>query len=87
MKIVTVEFFYAGGCVHCANARGALRETAESAGSVRWEEVNIADNPSRAVDLGVIATPAIAIDGRIAFQTAPSAAQLKAAIEACLKES
>ena len=86
MKIVTVEYFYAGGCVHCANARGALRETAQNMGSVRWEEVNVADNALRAVDVGVVGTPAIAIDGRIAFQTAPSAAQLKAAIEACLKK-
>ncbi len=87
MKIVTVEFFHAGGCVHCANARGALRETAMSIGSVRWEEVNVADNPSRAVDLGVIGTPAVAVDGRLVFETAPSAAQLRTAIEARLREA
>lgn len=78
---VSIEFFFAGGCSACAQARQALRETAESTGHVTWEEIDIAKNPNRAVDVGVMSTPAIAIDGSLVFKIAPTPAELRNAIE------
>lgn len=79
---LTVEFFFAGGCSKCVEARGALREAAEAAAQVEWKEVDIGSNPNRAVDVGVVSTPAVAIDGDLVFKTAPTASELQSAIQA-----
>lgn len=81
-KTVKVELFFAAGCSKCAEAREALREAAHSAGPVEWQEVDIAKNPDRAVDVGVVATPAVAIDGKLVFKTMPTASDLRSAIRA-----
>ena len=40
-------------------------------GAVELREVNVLDEMDRALDLGVMATPAIAIDGDLVFRTLP----------------
>lgn len=79
---VLVEFFFAGGCERCAEARSTLREAAESVARVEWKEIDVARNPNRVVDLGVVSTPAVALDGELVFKSAPGAAELRSAIEA-----
>ena len=79
---LTVEFFFAGGCSKCAEARDALREAAQAAARVEWKEIDIGQNPNRAVDLGVMSTPAVAINGKLVFKTMPSAPELRSAIRA-----
>jgi protein-disulfide isomerase len=81
-KAVSVEFFFAGGCENCVKAREALRKAAESNAGVVWKETDIGKSPHQAVDMGVVSTPAIAIDGRLVFKSAPSPAELKSAIQA-----
>ena len=81
-KLLTVEFFFAGGCDTCAAARDALREAAQAAAQVEWKEVDVGKNPNRAVDVGVVSTPALAIDGDLVFKTAPTAPELQRAIQA-----
>lgn len=75
-----VEFFFASGCGKCAASRAALRDAAKSVPGVEWTEVDIAKNPNRVVDVGVLSTPAIAIDGELVFKIAPSASDLADAI-------
>lgn len=81
-KAVSVEFFFAAGCSKCAEARAALREAAQSTPGVKWKEIDIGKNPNRAVDAGVVSTPAVAIDGELVFKTMPTAADLRNAIAA-----
>jgi thioredoxin 1 len=80
-RAVTVELLFAGGCSKCAQARDALRGEAESLGA-RWEEIDVAKNPNRAVDLGVVSTPAVAIDGNLVFKNLPGLLELRKAIRA-----
>jgi len=80
--MVSVEFFFAGGCSKCAEARDALREAAQSTRRAQWNEIDIGQNPNRAVDVGVVSTPAVAIDGELVFTTMPTASDLRTAIEA-----
>lgn len=80
-KAITVELLFAGGCAKCAEARDALREETQALGA-RWHEIDVARNPNRAVDLGVVSTPALAIDGDLVFKTLPSASALRKAIRA-----
>lgn len=81
-KVVRVELFFAAGCGRCAEARDALRSAARSTASVEWKEVDIAKDPNRAVDIGVVSTPAVAIDGKLVFTSMPSASDLRKAVQA-----
>lgn len=81
-KTIQVELFFTGGCSKCAEFRDALREAAESTAMVEWKEIDIGKNPHRAVDVGVISTPALAIDGTLVFKSFPSVSDLRGAIKA-----
>ena len=85
MRTVHVEYFFAGGCAHCAKAREALREASQVSPNVQWREIDIAKEPARAVDLGILATPAVAINGQLVFNGAPAPEALRAAIAARLQ--
>ena len=87
MSAISVEFFFSAGCIHCSTARAALREAAQSIANVEWHEIDIAREPVRAVDAGVVTTPAVAIDGALVFKTSPAPDELVAAIEARAKKS
>lgn len=85
IRKVKVEYLYAGGCFHCAEAREDLKTAAQSLGDVEWEEVDVGSNPVRAVDLGVVATPAVVINGKLEFTTPPTSLQLIDALKAQLE--
>jgi thioredoxin 1 len=77
-----IEFFYAPGCKRCVGARDELRGVADALPDleVRWMDVNVAEQPTRAVDAGVIGTPAMAINGRLVFPRVPSPEELRKAL-------
>lgn len=81
-KTVSVEFFFAGGCEKCVEAREDLRKAAEATSLAEWTEIDIGNNPNRAVDAGVLTTPAVAINGELVFTSAPTPLALRSAIEA-----
>ncbi len=85
---VQVEVFASPGCSKCGHAREVLRKLAEEIGGdrIRWREVNILEEMDHAVQLGVLSTPAIAIDGELAFTGLPSRGRLEAALRARLDE-
>jgi predicted DsbA family dithiol-disulfide isomerase len=64
---VEIELFYSPWCLRCAAARRRLRAlVAGSAdGKLDYRERNVLENLERAVELGVTATPALAIGGRL----------------------
>jgi glutaredoxin len=78
--MLKVEVFSSPGCSRCGQAKSLLKAVAEELGPdrVAWREVNILEEMDYAVDLGVMASPAIAIDGELVFVSLPSAAKLRA---------
>lgn len=80
---IKVEVFASPGCSRCASARDALKQIATEIGGdrIEWREVNVLDEFDYAVRLGVLSTPAIAVNGRLVFTTLPSAKKLRAALE------
>lgn len=68
-----IELFYTPGCARCAGAATALKAAAEAVTGVEWREVNVLDDLDRAVDLGVLTLPALAVDGELVFTTLPTA--------------
>ena len=76
-----IELFYAPGCAKCAVAKVDLRITAEATvPGIEWCEVNVLDSIERAVDVGVLTLPALAVDGGLVFTTLPTPAQLTDAL-------
>ena len=83
---VKVELFTSDVCSRCVQAREDLRTVIDELGTERFEVcvVNVVENLDRAVQLGVLSTPAIAIDGELMFTGVPSRKRLKATLEQSL---
>ena len=79
---IEVEVFTSPGCGKCGRAKEVLRDVARELGEnrVHWREVNVLEELDHAVALGVLAAPAIAIDGKLVFTTLPSARKLRATL-------
>lgn len=80
--MIKVEVFSSPGCGKCGHASEVLRRLAAELGGIEWRTVNVLEEMDYAVTLGVMSTPAIAIDGELVFSALPSAAKLRAALEA-----
>lgn len=75
--------FHTPGCPRCTAARDELRAAAQAVvKDLEWREVDVFENFNRAVELGVLTLPAIAIEGELVFVTTPTAREfLDALIE------
>ncbi len=75
---IKVEVFSSPGCSKCGKAKYVLEDIAKEIGGNRidWHEVNILDEIDYAVQLGVLSTPSIAIDGVLIFTSLPSEKRL-----------
>ena len=80
---IKVEVFSSPGCSKCSHAKALLQKLVEDLGddAIHWREVNILDELDYAVGLGVLSTPAVAIDGELTFPSLPSPARLRAELE------
>ena len=83
---IVVEVFSSPGCAKCVKAKDeVLRFIREHGrGAVDLREVNVLEAMDRALYLGVMATPAIAVDGELVFRTLPREKALRAELESRL---
>ncbi len=86
---IKIEVFSSPGCSKCAHAKVVLQRLVADIGedTLQWREVNILKELDYAVEVGVLSTPAVAIDGELVFATLPSAARLRAELETRLAAS
>jgi len=86
---IQVEVFSSPGCGKCGHAKEVLRKLVTELGdnTVAWREVNILEELDYAVDLGVLSTPAIAIDGELVFSALPTPNKLRAELESRISHS
>jgi thioredoxin-like negative regulator of GroEL len=80
---IKVEVFSSPGCAKCGHARDVLRKLAAEIGGgrVEWRDVNVLEELDYAVRLGVLSTPAVAVDGELVFSSLPSARKLREVLE------
>lgn len=72
-----IEVFHVPGCVQCGRAMEPLKAAVRAlVPGVSWREISILDELDRAVALGVLSFPAMAIDGELVFEALPAPAQL-----------
>ena len=77
--MIKVEVFSSPGCGKCAQAKAALKALTEELGAdkVNWRDINILEEMDYAVALGVMSSPAIALDGKLVFSSLPSTEKLR----------
>lgn len=73
-----IELFYTPGCAKCAGATAALKAAVQALSGVEWYEVNVLNDLDRAIEIGVLTLPALAVDGELVFIALPTAEQLVA---------
>ena len=78
--MIEVEVFSSPGCGKCARAKALLSTIAQELGvdRIHWREVDILAEMDYAVELGIMSTPAIAIDGKLVYTSLPSVKKLRA---------
>ncbi len=81
-ETVRIELLTASGCGRCTQTRYRLRRAIAAFDDARVElhEVDVVDEIDYAVSLGVLTTPAIAINGELIFSGTPTEDQLLKAI-------
>lgn len=79
-----VEVFTAPGCGKCGKAKHVLEAIVNDMGADKfeWREINILQEMDYAIELGVLSTPSIAINGELVFTALPSARQLEKTLTA-----
>jgi thioredoxin 1 len=67
--MIKIEVFVLPGCPRCSSGLDTLKEVAASFSSDMfiWHERDLLQSIDDAVKLGILASPAIAIDGKLAF--------------------
>ena len=87
--MIKVEVFSSPGCGKCTQAKNVLKAIAEEIGQdkITWRDVNILEEMDYAVELGVMSSPTIAINGKLIFSSLPSAAKLRAALDKQLAQT
>ena len=77
--MLKVEIFSSPGCGKCTQAKTVLKEIVAELGQdkVSWREINILEEMDYAIELGVMSTPAIAINGELTFVVLPNASKLR----------
>jgi glutaredoxin len=86
---MNIEIFSSPGCGKCGHAKTRLRQlvdelSAEQGVGIQWREVNILEEMDYAVQLGVLSTPSLAIDGELVFTSLPGTQRLRREIESRL---
>jgi len=83
MTRIQVDVFTAPGCSKCGRAKEVLRQLVEEIGGgrIEWREVNVLEELDYAVNLGVLSTPAIVIDGDLTFTGLPSVRKLRSELD------
>jgi thioredoxin len=76
---ITIELFSASACNRCAEAKKRVQTLVEELGesTLHYREVDVLDELDYAVSLGVLTTPAIAINGELVFTAIPSLKRLR----------
>lgn len=89
MKPIKIEVFSSPGCSKCGHAKKMLRKMVAELGKERivWREINILDELDYSVKMGVLSTPAIAIDSELVFSGLPSSKKLRVYLESKLKQN
>ncbi len=83
-----LELFTANVCAHCARAKSDLTGLLEELDNdqIELEFIDVVENIDHAVEMGVLVTPALAVNGKLVFAPLPERKTVLQAIEAELNK-
>ncbi len=83
---VAVDLFWASSCNRCQQAKLEVKNTLKQLKNNRliYRELDVLEEIDYAVEVGVLKTPSIAINGKLIFSSLPSKQNLLSAIEQAL---
>ncbi len=75
---IIIELFSTSTCQRCGDAKKRIQSLVKQLGDdrVEYRELDVLEELDYAVSLGVLTTPAIAIDGELIFTAMPSLKRL-----------
>lgn len=80
--VVKVEVFTSPSCPYCPMAVEVVNEVEkEMPGTLEVEKIDIMEDREKAIEYGLMAVPAIALNGVVRFVGAPAKEELLKAIE------
>ena len=76
---VIVDLFSSNVCSRCAQAKTDLRELIDELGAQQFELriIDVVENLDYAVEVGVLATPALAVNGELIATSLPGKRKLR----------
>ena len=74
---ILIEVVSAPGCSKCAGAKEIIHNYIQNMKGISLKEINIAENPDIAVKHRIMSTPALIINGKLAFTGTPSKDEFK----------
>ncbi len=79
MPPIQVELFSAPNCRRCGKAKILLEAVVSlwPESEICWRVVDVVEELDHAVQIGVLATPAIAVDGQLVFTAIPAEERLR----------
>jgi len=86
-NLITVELFSNSSCHRCDGIKSRVRPLINEFGKdkIDYQELEVLTVLDYAVSLGVLTTPAIAINGKLVFAAMPSLKQLRNELQKRLK--
>jgi len=85
---LTIELISTFSCQRCHKAQQKLKNILSTINSteIEYKEVNVLKQLDYAVSLGVLTTPAIAVNGKLRFRSIPSEKKLLFEFQKLLEE-
>jgi len=83
--MLKIEVITAPGCGKCGRTKELLARVIKDYDGVELEEVSVIDIPERVVELGLLMTPAIIMNGNLEYRAHPKEEELRRKIEEYLK--
>lgn len=80
MKKVLIEVVNSPGCTKCKAALDVIKKFAQNKEGIEIRELNALTQAERIVELGVMMTPAVAINGKLVFSWIPRPEELEKAV-------
>lgn len=75
--MTVVQVLMTPGCAGCPQAKKIVDEVVADLEGVDWEEVDISDDPSRGVELGIMSVPAVVVAGELFGTGVPNRDKLR----------
>ncbi len=85
----TIELISTFTCKRCHKAQQQIKKVLSKLDSntIEYKEINVLNQLDYVVSLGVLSTPAIAINGKLRFHTIPSEKEMMKAFQKLIDEA